>query len=318
VRAMAKDLPTEFTPAERIRLLSDEWAAVRVAQQPIGDYLALADGLQTERNRAVMEQLTGQLEYIGDRLLVDSDRVPYRQWVRALLTPTANELGWKPAPGEDDDRKALRPRILYTLGYTGRDPQILDEAGRLAQQALNDPKSVDGTVVGTVFSLAAINGDGALYDRMMAGMKTAPSPDDYYNLMGALSQFSDPKLLDKTLLFALTPDVRSQDVPSLIAGVMENPAGTRLGWDFVRAHWSEIAKVLGGFNSGGLISATGSFCDANLGSQVQDFFAVHKVPSAERTLKQALERVNYCVDLKSQQSNQLASWLQRRGSAAGK
>ena len=44
VRAMAKELSTEFTPAERIRLLSDEWAAVRVAQQPIGDYLALADG----------------------------------------------------------------------------------------------------------------------------------------------------------------------------------------------------------------------------------------------------------------------------------
>jgi len=51
--------------------------------------------------------------------------------------------------------------------------------------------------------------------------------------------------------------------------------------------------------------------------EVQDFFATHKVATAERTLRQSLERMNYCVDLKARQTPQLSSWLQQRGGSAG-
>ena len=104
----------------------------------------------------------------------------------------------------------------------------------------------------------------------------------------------------------------------MIAGVMWNPAGSRLAWNFVQANWAAIEKQLGGFNNGEIVASTSTFCDADMHNQVKDFFAAHKIPAAERTLRQALERVNYCADLKSQQSPQLASWLARHGSAAGK
>jgi aminopeptidase N len=319
VRAMSRNLETALAPAERIRLLSDEWASVRVGRHPIGYYLALADGLQAERNRGVMDQLTTQLEYIGDYLLTDADREPYQRWVRDLLTPSAKELGWQPKAGESDDRKTMRAQVLYTLGHTGRDPQLLAEAATLAQQALDNPQAVDGTIAPTVFRLAAQNGDASLYDKIMNRMQQVKaSPQEYYVLMKALSRFSDPKLLERTLQFALTPEVRTQDAPHLISGVMANPAGSRIAWDFVRTRWAEIEKMMAGFNTGSLVTATGSFCDAGLRDEVKDFFSTHKVPASERTLRQALERVNYCVDLKSQQANQLASWLERRGSSAGR
>ena len=159
-------------------------------------------------------------------------------------------MNWvgKPAPGEDDDpQSAASPHLVYARLYGTRSANYWTKLGRLAQQALNNPGSVDGTVVGTVFSLAAINGDSALYGRMMAGIENlrTASRMTTTTCLERLANFSDPKLLEKTLAFALTPDVRSQDVPNLIAGVMVNPAGTRLGWDFVRAQWREIAKVLG-------------------------------------------------------------------------
>ena len=95
---------------------------------------------------------------------------------------------------------------------------------------------------------------------------------------------------------------------------MQNPAGTRSAWDFVRAHWGDIEKVGGGFTSGEVVASTSAFCDAGLRDEVQDFFATHKVPTAERRLKQAIERMNYCVDLKAQQTPQLSSWLEQHAS----
>src|SRR5262249_19129163 len=105
INAMSANLLTAFTPAERIQLLADVWASVQVGQQPIGDYLALADGLRAERSRAVMDQLTTKLQYIGDHLLPETSRESYQLWVRNLLSPSAKELGWQSHPGENDDRK---------------------------------------------------------------------------------------------------------------------------------------------------------------------------------------------------------------------
>src|ERR1700758_3897955 len=314
---MGRDVERDMTPAERIMLLGNVWASVRVGRQEIGDYLAFAEGLQADRNRAVLGLLTDQIEYISRYLVTDVDRESFEAWVRRLLTPAAKDLGWQPRPGEKDEQKSLRARIMQVLGGTGRDPEVLAEARKLTEEALQHPDAVDRTMARTVFNLAAANGDAALYDRFLDHLKKARTPEEYYIYLGTLTSFSDPKLLERTLEYAITAEVRSQDKLGLIAGVLENSAGEKLAWDFVRAHWSEVDKVNSGFISGEIVAATSSFCDAGAQDEVKDFFSTHKVPTAERTLKQALERINYCVDLKSQQGPNLAAWLQQRGAAAG-
>jgi len=149
-------------------------------------------------------------------------------------------------------------------------------------------------------------------------MKNPKSPEEYYMYLFTLPQFSDPKLLQRTLEFAISPDVRSQDALSVVTSVMGNPAGQQQAWDFVRQHWPEIEKVGGPFASAQVVGTTSVFCDAESRDQVTEFFSAHKVASAERTYKQSIERINNCVDLKSQQEPQLASWLGQHGTAGGK
>ena len=316
IRAMSRVLQKDFTPAERIRLLTDEWASMRVGRQDIGDVLALAGGFGNERSRAVIDQVAGELEYVGDYLVTDADRSDYQQWVRNLLGPMAKELGWQPAPAESDDHKSLRAAVIRTLGRTGNDGEVLSEARRVTEKALDSPSALDRTMAETVFSLAALKGDAALYDRILAQTRKATSPEEFYLYQRSLTQFSDPQLLQRTLDYAISPEVRSQDRVGLIARVIDNPAGEKLGWAFARTHWTQIEGTFGGFGGGGIVSATSGFCDSGMRDEVKDFFTSHKVPAAERTLKQSLERVSYCTDLKAQQSGQLAGWLQHHGSAA--
>jgi aminopeptidase N len=319
IRAMGRSAEKELTASERIALLSDSWASVTIGEQQIGDYLALAEGLQTDRTRAVLAQLTLKLEFISNYLVSDADRFGYEQWVRRLLTPAAEELGWRPKPGESDETKSARARVMYTLGYAGNDPAVIADARRLTEKALQDPTSIDPTVAVAAFSLAAQNGDVSLYEKLMAKLQAkGTSLEAYYLYFQTLSKFRDPKLLRRTLDYAISPAVRSQDTLGLIAAVMKNPAGGKLAWGFVRNHWAEIDKVGGGFTSAEVVSATRTFCEADMQEQVQDFFASHKVPTAQRTLKQSLESIHNCSDLKLRQSSQLSAWLQQRGTASGK
>ena len=318
VRALANDAETKLTPAERIALENDIWGAMRVGREPVGDYLAFAQGLQPDRNRAVVDDLLAGLGFIGEYLVGDNDRDEYRTWLRQYLTPAMKELGYEPKAGESDEQKTLRSELFRALGHDARDPEALEQARRIADKALDDPSSVDAEMAGSAFRLAALNGDSAFYDRVMAATKNPKSPEQYYTYLYTLPRFSDPKLLQRTLDFALTPDVRSQDALHLITSVMRNPVGRDLAWNFIQSHWDAVAKAGGPFASAEVVGATSAFCDAGLRDQVTDFFSAHKVEAAERTYRQSIERINNCVDFKSQQQPQLASWLGQHGTAGGK
>jgi aminopeptidase N len=172
-------------------------------------------------------------------------------------------------------------------------------------------------MAGGAITLAALIGDQAYYERLMAALKNPKTPEDYYSYFFALAQFKDPKLLQRTLDYAISPDVRSQDTLQLVTGVMSSTAGEKLAWDFVLAHWDTVQKAGGPFASAQVVGSTGSFCDAHMRDQVVEFYAAHKIEAAERTYRQSIERINNCVDLKSQQEPQLASWLGQHGSTAG-
>lgn len=318
VRALATVAETKLSPAARITLQNDIWASVRVGREPVGDYLAFGQGLITDHSTPVLEDLLTRLNYIGENLVNDSDRDSYRAWLRQLLEPVMKNVGWEPKPGETDEQKTLRPRVLLALGRDAHDPEAFAEARKLADMALSDPSSVDHDLLFAALPVAAMNGGADLYDKVMSAMKGAKSPEEYYNFFFTLPQFTDPKLLQRTLDFAISPDVRSQDALQLVTSVLGNPAGQQLAWDFIRQHWSEMEKAGGPFASAEVVGATSSFCDTALRDQVTEFFNAHKVPAAERTYKQSLERINNCIDLKSQQQPQLASWLGQHGNAGGK
>ena len=176
----------------------------------------------------------------------------------------------------------------------------------------------DEQLSSSAVSLAALNGDSNFYEKLIAAMKNPRTPEEYYVYFFSLPQFTDPKLLERTLEYALSPEVRPQDALQLVTSVLSNPAGQQLAWDFIRQHWADIEKAGGPFASAQVVGATSVFCDAGLRDQVTEFFTAHKVEAAERTYRQSIERINNCVDLKSQQEPQLASWLGQHGNAGGK
>ena len=177
---------------------------------------------------------------------------------------------------------------------------------------------MDHELAGGAFSLAALNGDAGFYDKVMAALKNPKSPEEYYSTSSLCRSSAITNCLQRTLDFAISPDV-----------------DRRMRWDWSPAFWKirpgrnwhgisfgstgpKLEKAGGPFASAQVVGATSVFCDAGMRDQVTEFFNAHKVAAAERTYKQSIERINNCVDLKSQQETQLASWLGQHGTAGGK
>jgi hypothetical protein len=85
-----------------------------------------------------------------------------------------------------------------------------------------------------------------------------------------------------------------------------------LAWKILRERWNDVQKKTGKFvGNTVIVGALGSFCDPRALAQVRQFFGVHKVPDAERTLQQAIERISACQARSAAQSPKLAAWLNR-------
>lgn len=317
ITAVAPVLTQSFTPPERLSLLANEWALVRRGQHKIAAYLELADGMASDRTHGVWDELARALQTLDEDLATNADRSSYQAWVRKFATPVMEQLGWSARPGDDYETRSVRADAFLILGYTGQDPKAVEEAKKTVRQYIKDPASTDPMLSEHAFAIAAKSGDAALYNDMKSAMAKASTPDVYYRYMNALTEFTDPALVTRTLDWATSQDVRTQDMPVVFLQLLTNPAAQRSTWDYVRSHWDQVSERASYWGMPLMIRGAGAFCDPEMRKQLSDFFTQHKVPQAERTLQQTLEQIDGCMQFKAAQQANLAAWLTNEAGVRG-
>ena len=310
-RRLAAALDSSLSPKERISLLEDQWALMQAGRAKIGDFLFLAEKDKNDRERAVVEVLGRRIRYISDYLISDGVRPQYESWVRNLLGPMSQELGWTMASSESEERRSLRAAVLYTLGYAGKDPETISHSKRLLRQEMQKPGSVDPTLLDTLIQVAAVDGDQALYDEFVAKVKMASaSPEEHQRYLLGLTTFQNPELVKRTLEYYVSSEMQNQDVYILNFGWSQHPNSNRQRWDFVKSHWPQYEKKFSEDLLVSVVYSMRSFCDVSLRDEVIRFFSQHRIAPAEDALKQQIERINLCIDLKSNQQPKLGVWFQ--------
>jgi puromycin-sensitive aminopeptidase len=300
-------------PVERISLLNDQWALVR-AGAPVIAHLPLVDGFAADPARVVLETVMGQLAYLEDVVLSDGDRSAWQRWVSGLLSPHLRRLGWDPPASESVDDRMLRPTVIEVLGVVGGDAALRAEAKNRVVRWLTDGSGLHPSVLGAALRLAAAQGDSALYDRLLAKMREAQAPEDRDRLLSALGAFEDPGLVGRALLASIGPDVRSQDMSSLLGQLFGNRKARRATWAFVQEHWNEVSTRAPVFGLRRIVSATARLCDAAVRREIEAFFSLpeHHVEAGERDLRQALEAIDLGLSVRAREHANLGRWLAER------
>ena len=309
VRALAANAAS-LSASERLGLLGDEWWMARSGRHDIGVFLDVAAALAGDETSHITSQIQERLGYVGEYLVQPADAARFEQWVRARFTPALTALGLPGSASDADDRQARRAALLALVGVTGDSPDVQRQARDLAAAYMQNPASIPGTLAPIVLNVAALGGDAALYDRYLAQLaRPGIDPEEYYRYFNALTWFRDPALVARTLEFAMTDRVRSQDVGTLIAAVLARPWAREAAWQFTQARWGALTERLGTFQgiptiAGGLAN----FCSAARAAEIRQFFTRNPMPS-ERTLNQSLERIEACAAVQGRQAPALSRWL---------
>ncbi len=311
--AIAPRVTTDLTAPERLALIDDEWALVRAGRHSAADYLTLAAAYGHEHASGVLADVTNRLEFVDEYLTTDTTRARFDGFVRSLLRPLFDELGFEAGAADSDDRRVLRATVVEALGIIAEDADVIARARAALDRSLSGGASLDPTLAGAVIRTAAAHGDAALFDALAAASERASSPEAQYRYLNALPEFRHPALIDRALQRTLSPSIRSQDTSSYLSVFFHNPAARDRAWSFVTEHWPALEpKIMIAGGDARFVAALGEFCDARSRDAIAAFFATHKLPGAVRTLDQTIERINNCIELKAKQTAAVTGWLAAR------
>jgi len=307
--ALVAHAETDLSPTERISLIGDEWAQVRANKATVGDYLNLVTALKADSSAEVIGSAFDGISAIYQRVAsTPQQRAALASWMHTTFGPEYAKL---PPPSDSDspNTRELRAHYFGSLGYYAKDPAVLAQAREITEKYLADPGSVDATLGQTALTIAARNGDSALFDQLQHVAETSTNPEFQEGALRLLAEFEDPALVERSLDYAAGPKVRNQDALIQFAIAMQIDATRPAAWSYIKSHWDAIKTLLTPELGGILVGSTGSFCTVDGREDVKAFFASHKVPDAERGMKHAVEAIDGCIELRALQQPNLDKWI---------
>ncbi len=129
-------------------------------------------------------------------------------------------------------------------------------------------------------------------ERLLRMYRATSSDEDKVNLLRATAAFTDKRILQEAFDFALSGEVKRQDIIWPIIAANANPQAKDVAWAWLRRNIEKLQAIYKG---------TGILSDAVRGiipmlgigrvKEIESFFEEHKMPDAEAGIKAGLEEL---------------------------
>jgi aminopeptidase N len=299
-RMQLRDHLREFNDRERIAYNGNEWLLVRMMRRDVEDYLQLLRAMPRPAERPLVTAIADNLVWLGQRLVDDHNRAAWQAFVHEALRGYAPAT-WETPAGETSEQRIARAAVLWALGYSAADPQVIAGAKTTAEAYMKDPASVDAVIADRALKLSAVYGDEAFFDRVVAHIAAAPSPELAKRYRDLLPLFRDPKVIARAVDYIYSDQVRTQDVGIVAGAMFTDPVTRPYAWAALKSHWSDLEKrapmaVMR------ITMSMNNFCDPQSRADVDAFYSAHPMRGgAARAGKRVMEAIDTCIAFKSAQ-----------------
>ena len=137
----------------------------------------------------------------------------------------------------------MRALLFAALGDYAKDPQVLAQAREISEKYLvrSGTRSIP-TSLRLRSSIAARNGDAALFDQLQKIAETSTNPEIQIGALRLLAIFEDPALAQRALEYAVSDKVRNQDAAIQLAISLDADTNRDHAWKYIQTHWDEVKK----------------------------------------------------------------------------
>ncbi len=297
---LAKPIRTKHLKTrDRLGLARDIMALAEPGKLSTIDGLEFTKNYIAEDEYVVWTAVSGGLGKIHSLFAHEPFLKSYEAFVLDILAIVRKKMSWNTKPQKHSDA-LLKVLVLANLGKYG-DARTITHAQKLFASIKGKANPIPADLRGIVYSLIAKHGGAKEYAKLLNLYKTATLHEEKNRIGAALGNFKQNDLLQKTLTFALSKNVRRQDSVRMISSVTINPDGTTPAWNFMKRNWKVFLERYGASREVSyLLSPLSVSTSPQMAKEIEAFLKKNPAPGTERTVRQVLEQIR---------SN--AAWLAR-------
>jgi puromycin-sensitive aminopeptidase len=295
---------------ERAGIVRDYRAFAEAGYVPTTELLDVLRFYTDERDYTARGMAIGALGGVSSLVFGTPAHELLKAFGREFLKAHVADVGFEPKTGENHEDTLSRSLVLASA-VAFNDTAVVAHAQKLFAQ--RDTVAINPDLRGFVYNAVAANGNAKTWNTFVEMYKKAELQEEKNRVGRALTRFKDEVILKKTLEFALSKHVRSQDAPLFLAGVTINNYGKYIAWEFVKKNWTEIVRRYG--SGGGLLSryivkVLESHTDMKIHKDIRAFFKKNPTPQIVRSVEQVLEAIETNALWKKQDEKKVGKWLE--------
>jgi alanyl aminopeptidase len=318
LKLVLADDAAHLSAAERVGVLGDVDLLVGAGETPAGDALALVPEFSKDPAPQVVQAAANIASLLKTESVPGDLRDKGTRFIRQQFGERAMALGWLAKPGDSDDTRLLRQKLVPFVASVGEQKDLIQEAEKLAHAWLNKRQTISPEMLGPLLEVAAQFGGRDLFNLLRTAAVQERNHTLRELLLAALGSFRDPQLAAASLDLLLSKDFdpRESFYP-LLFGPLAYAETRDVPFTFVKQHLDLLLKRLPrevGEDYAATLPAVGaSFCDAKRRDELDSFFRdrVKDYTGGPRSLAQTLEGIDLCISARQALAPELTAFLNK-------
>ncbi|MEA1903202.1 MAG: M1 family aminopeptidase [Actinomycetota bacterium] len=292
---------------ERYALVSDTLSFIRNGQINSAHFLDLVKEFSDETEQAIWSVIIGGLGLIEHHALSDEVRTEFEAFVRELVTPALERLGWEVSESDSDLDRRLRGSLIATLGNLGNDESTVTHARDLVAQLLNGG-AMDPELATSSLAVYAKHGSADEAETLWQAYLDSTTPLDQVRYLRSLTVVESEAEAKATLEKVINCDIRAQDGFWVWARLLMGGAGPEV-WTEARQRWDEVLEAMPGMTRPRIAEGLSALSQPEVAADVKAFFAEHPVKEATRAIAQNLEKLDVNVAMRERETDVVTSYF---------
>ncbi|EER40511.1 aminopeptidase [Histoplasma capsulatum H143] len=305
---------------DKIGLIGDAAALAVSGDGTTTALLALVEGFQNEQSYLVWSQIASSLGNLRSVFSTNEGMATaLKNYVRKLVTPAVEKIGWEFKPEDDYLTFQLRHLLISMAGNSGHEATIAEARRRFELWASGEDKAaVHPSLRSAVFGITVAEGGKKEYDAVMEEYLRTDSIDGKEICLLSLGRTKNPDLIKSYGNFLFSSNVAIQDLHTGASAMAGNSQARLVFWNFIKENWPMIEQRL---TSNKIVfdrflrMSLGKFAEHDVGKDIAEFFAGKDQDGIDRGLVIVADTVRTNANYKQREEAIVAGWLKENGYA---
>jgi alanyl aminopeptidase len=304
--------------ADRVGVLGDVDLLAGDGEIPAGIALGLVPQFSKDPAPQVVQVAANIARLLKTETVSGDLREKGARFIRQEFGDKAKALGWLAKPGDSDDTRLLRQKLVPFVASAGEQKDLDEEAEKLALAWLKKKQMISPEMLRPLLDVAAEFGDRDLFNLLRTAAIQARDHTLREDLLEALGSFRKPELAAAAmdLLLSKDFDLRESFYP-LLFGPLAYAENRDVPFAFVKQHLNSLLqrmpREVGEDYAASLPNVGGGFCDAKRRDELDSFFRdrVKDYTGGARALSQTLEGIDLCIASRKALAPELTAFLSK-------